>query len=77
MTLSYNVGYSAYWLKKCVLLCREVDKKTGYVTHNVLCMPIVSKGSVMGVVQMINKKPDNMGFTKAGNTLPSKDKTFL
>lgn len=28
---------------------------TGYTTRNILCMPIVSRGSVIGVVQMVNK----------------------
>ncbi|XP_061480338.1 cAMP and cAMP-inhibited cGMP 3',5'-cyclic phosphodiesterase 10A isoform X5 [Rhineura floridana] len=34
---------------------REVDVYTGYTTRNILCMPIVSRGSVIGVVQMVNK----------------------
>uniref|UniRef100_H2M6Y5 Phosphodiesterase n=1 Tax=Oryzias latipes TaxID=8090 RepID=H2M6Y5_ORYLA len=34
---------------------REVDLKTGYTTRNILCMPIVSRGTVIGVVQMVNK----------------------
>ncbi|XP_071820028.1 cAMP and cAMP-inhibited cGMP 3',5'-cyclic phosphodiesterase 10A-like isoform X1 [Apostichopus japonicus] len=34
---------------------REVDVATGYTTRNILCMPIVSRGKVIGVVQMINK----------------------
>uniref|UniRef100_A0A9L0IIK8 Phosphodiesterase n=1 Tax=Equus asinus TaxID=9793 RepID=A0A9L0IIK8_EQUAS len=35
--------------------CAEVDLYTGYTTRNILCMPIVSRGSVIGVVQMVNK----------------------
>ncbi|XP_068009133.1 cAMP and cAMP-inhibited cGMP 3',5'-cyclic phosphodiesterase 10A [Melanerpes formicivorus] len=34
---------------------RDVDLYTGYTTRNILCMPIVSRGSVIGVVQMVNK----------------------
>uniref|UniRef100_A0A8C3LJ04 Phosphodiesterase n=1 Tax=Chrysolophus pictus TaxID=9089 RepID=A0A8C3LJ04_CHRPC len=34
---------------------REPDLYTGYTTRNILCMPIVSRGSVIGVVQMVNK----------------------
>ncbi|XP_033761049.1 cAMP and cAMP-inhibited cGMP 3',5'-cyclic phosphodiesterase 10A-like [Pecten maximus] len=34
----------------------EVDKLTGYKTRNILCMPIVSKDQVVGVVQLINSK---------------------
>ncbi|XP_053552321.1 cAMP and cAMP-inhibited cGMP 3',5'-cyclic phosphodiesterase 10A-like, partial [Bombina bombina] len=33
----------------------DVDVYTGYTTRNILCMPIVSRGSVIGVVQMVNK----------------------
>src|SRR4029434_2348596 len=36
-------------------LHREVDLYTGYTTRNILCMPIVSRGTVIGVVQMVNK----------------------
>ena len=42
---------------------REVDLKTGYTTRNILCMPIVSRGSVIGVVQMVNKLSGS-AFTK-------------
>jgi GAF domain-containing protein len=35
---------------------RDVDKLTGYVTKTILCMPIFIRGSVIGVVQMVNKK---------------------
>uniref|UniRef100_UPI00398EDCC6 cAMP and cAMP-inhibited cGMP 3',5'-cyclic phosphodiesterase 10A isoform X2 n=1 Tax=Pristiophorus japonicus TaxID=55135 RepID=UPI00398EDCC6 len=34
---------------------REVDLYTGYTTRSILCMPIVSRGTVIGVVQMVNK----------------------
>ncbi|TWW78721.1 cAMP and cAMP-inhibited cGMP 3',5'-cyclic phosphodiesterase 10A [Takifugu flavidus] len=42
---------------------REVDLKTGYTTRNILCMPIVSRGTVIGVVQMVNKL-SGCAFTK-------------
>lgn len=42
---------------------REVDLYTGYTTRNILCMPIVSRGSVIGVVQMVNKL-NGSAFTK-------------
>ncbi|CAL8257880.1 unnamed protein product [Lota lota] len=42
---------------------REVDLKTGYTTRNILCMPIVSRGTVIGVVQMVNKRSGS-AFTK-------------
>ncbi|XP_070569294.1 cAMP and cAMP-inhibited cGMP 3',5'-cyclic phosphodiesterase 10A-like [Ptychodera flava] len=43
---------------------REVDKRTGYTTQSLLCMPIVSRGVVIGVVQMVNKR-DGPAFTFA------------
>ncbi|XP_022540924.1 cAMP and cAMP-inhibited cGMP 3',5'-cyclic phosphodiesterase 10A isoform X3 [Astyanax mexicanus] len=42
---------------------REVDHYTGYTTRNILCMPIVSRGTVIGVVQMVNKLSGS-AFTK-------------
>lgn len=64
-----GTGPSVWWCVVCSLLpvlslvlpsgprrgCREVDLYTGYTTRNILCMPIVSRGSVIGVVQMVNK----------------------
>ena len=36
---------------------QRVDKRTGYHTRNILCMPIVSKtGARIGVTQVLNKK---------------------
>jgi len=34
----------------------EVDRKTGYRTHNILCTPIRNKGKVIGVTQVLNKR---------------------
>jgi K+-sensing histidine kinase KdpD len=35
----------------------EIDKKSGYKTHNVLCMPMRNKeGQIAGVFQFLNKK---------------------
>eukprot|EP01135_Chromosphaera_perkinsii_P010537 Nk52_evm47s2152 gene=Nk52_evmTU47s2152 len=43
----------------------EVDKRTGYYTRNILCMPMWSSGSnnkqVIGVTQMINKAHGSFG----------------
>lgn len=43
----------------------EIDKKTGYVTRSILCLPILNRqGGVVGVAEMVNKKGDNTnGFT--------------
>lgn len=35
---------------------RTIDQLTGYKTESILCMPIFIRGSVIGVVQMINKR---------------------
>jgi len=32
-----------------------IDEKTGFVTKSVLCIPLVSKGQVLGVIEVINK----------------------
>lgn len=42
---------------------REVDMQTGYRTKSILCMPIYIRGSIIGVVQMVNKLNGN--FTKS------------
>lgn len=34
---------------------RTVDQLTGYKTNTILCMPIFIRGSIIGVVQMVNK----------------------
>ncbi|CAG5127119.1 unnamed protein product [Candidula unifasciata] len=41
----------------------EVDIVTGYKTKSILCMPIFIRGSVIGVVEMVNKTHGS--FTKA------------
>lgn len=35
---------------------REVDLKTGYITKSVLCVPVRCRGSIIGVVQMLNSR---------------------
>ncbi|XP_052274337.1 probable 3',5'-cyclic phosphodiesterase pde-5 isoform X2 [Dreissena polymorpha] len=42
---------------------REVDMQTGYRTKSILCMPIYIRGSIIGVVQMVNKLQGT--FTKS------------
>lgn len=44
---------------------KEVDKKTGYRTRNILCMPITSSdGVVLGVAQIMNKTDGSDEFSK-------------
>lgn len=39
---------------------KEVDKKTGYRTKNILCAPIKTRNNeIIGVVQLLNKKDDD------------------
>ncbi|MFC1561230.1 GAF domain-containing protein [Candidatus Latescibacterota bacterium] len=41
----------------------EIDKKTGYITKSILCVPIKTvKGEIIGVAQALNKKKG--GFTE-------------
>ena len=41
-----------------------IDEQTGYTTSSILCMPICIRGTVIGVVQMINKKTREGIFTR-------------
>jgi DNA-binding NtrC family response regulator len=36
--------------------CGEIDKKTGFVTRSVLCVPLHGKEGVIGVLEAVNKK---------------------
>lgn len=41
-----------------------MDKKTGYITHSMLCKPILNhEGELIGVAQIINKKEGDHEFT--------------
>ena len=40
----------------------EIDKRTGYKTHSILCMPLKNiSGQIIGVTQMINKLSGQFG----------------
>ena len=43
-----------------------IDEQTGYKTGSILCMPIHIRGTVIGVIQMINKKSGGGVFTRVG-----------
>ena len=45
----------------------EIDKRTGYVTQSILCLPILSRqgNKVLGVAEMVNKKGVGSGFTQS------------
>lgn len=42
----------------------RVDVRTGYLTNSILCVPMRTKGQVIGVLQVLNKLSD-MGFTES------------
>ncbi|XP_019855662.1 PREDICTED: cGMP-dependent 3',5'-cyclic phosphodiesterase-like isoform X2 [Amphimedon queenslandica] len=42
---------------------KEIDKTTGFVTRNLLCIPIMDQTGVVGVAQLVNKKGGRF-FTK-------------
>ncbi|MFH0889481.1 MAG: HD domain-containing phosphohydrolase [Planctomycetota bacterium] len=42
---------------------QEIDKETGYRTHNILCAPMLNhKNEVVGVLQVLNKKSGGFGL---------------
>ena len=43
----------------------EIDKKTGFVTKSILCMPLKFKGKIIGVAQLLNKERGLAHFTPA------------
>ncbi|OGF65928.1 MAG: hypothetical protein A2Y62_19120, partial [Candidatus Fischerbacteria bacterium RBG_13_37_8] len=45
------------------------DKCTQFLTRTVLCAPIISRGKILGSVEIINKKGKNKSFTKEDLTL--------
>ncbi|KAK6185640.1 hypothetical protein SNE40_007829 [Patella caerulea] len=56
---------------------QEVDAKTGYRTHSILCMPIINfEGEVIGVAQIINKINGNHVFSQADEEVFQKYLTF-
>jgi len=39
----------------------EIDKKTGFQTRSVLCIPMISQGKVLGAIELINKISGDFG----------------
>lgn len=48
----------------------EIDKKLGFTSQSILCVPMISKGGVIGVLEVINKK-DGAFTTKDKDILQS------
>jgi diguanylate cyclase (GGDEF)-like protein len=42
---------------------QSIDKQTGFVTHNILSVPLLSKGKILGIIEAINKK-DKTNFNE-------------
>ncbi|XP_068082303.1 cAMP and cAMP-inhibited cGMP 3',5'-cyclic phosphodiesterase 10A-like [Anabrus simplex] len=47
---------------------KEVDLQTGFITRSILCMPILGRDGVLGVVQLVNKK-NGPCFTNADENI--------
>ncbi|MBI3585291.1 MAG: GAF domain-containing protein [Nitrospinae bacterium] len=47
---------------------QRVDRKTGFKTRSILCVPLYSKEKMIGVIQVINKH-ENLPFTKEDEEL--------
>jgi len=47
---------------------KRVDRKTGFKTRSILCVPLFSKEKMIGVIQVINKK-EHLPFTKEDEEL--------
>lgn len=43
---------------------QAIDKKTGYRTKSILCMPIKFEDAIIGVLQLINKTTGSAVFTE-------------
>lgn len=41
--------------------CRDMDEITAFATQSILCVPLILKGKVLGVIEVLNKRDGN-GF---------------
>jgi signal transduction histidine kinase len=46
---------------------KQIDRATGFLTQSILCVPLVARGKIIGVVEVFNKKSGP--FTKADEAL--------
>jgi len=42
--------------------CKDMDQTTGFVTRSIICVPLATRGKVVGVIEVLNKL-DEGGFT--------------
>ena len=47
-----------------------IDNITGYITRSILCVPMVARGQLLGVIELLNKR-SQQDFTEADATLLS------
>jgi PAS domain S-box-containing protein len=40
---------------------KDIDKITGFITRNLLCVPLILQNKIKGVIEVINKKEGNFG----------------
>ena len=43
----------------------EVDEMTGYTTHSIFCQPVIIRGTLIGVIEFVNKNNSTRTFTEA------------
>ena len=66
VTIDINTGIAGHVAKTGDVICladaytdirfnQEVDKKTGYRTRSLLCLPVYCEGNIVAVAQLINK----------------------
>ncbi|MCF8091026.1 MAG: GAF domain-containing protein [Desulfotignum sp.] len=46
-------------VQKSSMFFSAIDAATGFVTHSVLCVPMISQGRVIGVIEVLNKTNNN------------------
>ncbi len=68
LRLKIGQGISGYCAARCEAMIvnnvgkfkqfySEPDRRTGFTTRSVLCVPLVSQGEVLGVIEVLNKLP--------------------
>jgi sigma-B regulation protein RsbU (phosphoserine phosphatase) len=74
-TISLNSGVKGYCMRNrnSIIIedvsavdwfCRDYDKKLGTKTKNILCLPLLHKGRLLGVLDLINRKDPARPFTQ-------------
>jgi class 3 adenylate cyclase/GAF domain-containing protein len=48
-------------VQQSAMFFSSIDTATGFVTHSVLCVPMISQGRVIGVIEVLNKTKSHFG----------------